>query len=69
MVGSEFVTYIYYNKQINGIRCVDKVIPGKRNIYRLEVWVNKSIDLRLLEELKSKMSTTFGDRVELKGIS
>ena len=48
-----------YSNNINGIRFVDKTVIGRRVVFRFEIWVNKEINDKELNELKQFLSKTF----------
>ena len=48
-----------YTSDINGIRFVDKTVFGKKIIFRFEIWVNKELKEKELNELKLFLSKIF----------
>ena len=50
---------IPFSNNIHGIRFVDKTVIGKKTVYRFEIWVNKFMKEKELDELKQFLSTTF----------
>ena len=61
---------ITYSNKINGIRFVDKSKIAKNNnkiiIFRFEIWAEKSMTEKEIEELKEKLFSEFGCRATIK---
>ena len=61
---------IPYSNKINGIRFVDKSKIAKNNnkiiIFRFEIWAEKSMTEKEIEELKEKLFSEFGCRATIK---
>ena len=57
-----------FSRNINGIRFVDKTKLGKNIVFKYEIWVNKDMAEKELEELKEFCNRNFGCKGTIKPI-